>query len=1060
MNKSSTLSSQIKVVEASAGSGKTYALASRYVQLLFNPAIREAEVSLRNILAITFTNKAALEMKSRILEFIKAIALQTHPAQEKNGLLESGALEPQKSSQKAYAIMEELIRNYNFFQVQTIDSFINAILSGCAFKIGLSANFQIKRNYQDHLEFCLDRLIERAHTDKKIRKTFEDFIQQYLFLEYRTSWFPKKDMLALMGSLFFQSNALGYEFAKPPIDRKEVFRKKRQIIRLMTTLKKSLPQETDIRFSKNLDAFLEQTQNIGSPKGQSVSFDIDAISDYFFRKEFPLKKGDSPDARVETLWTALRSHFKDLCEMESRAIFNSYLDLLEGVVKDFRNVASKEDTLFLEELNKTASVLFGEESLTVEELYYRLATRFRHYLIDEFQDTSRLQWQNLFLMVEEAISSGGSLFYVGDKKQAIYGFRGGILELFDEIKKHFEPFGVVTERLNTNYRSHKTIVEFNNQIFSYENLQRFLKDKEDFELEKKKRNAVYLSPEEKEEILAIFSHSQQTHLPEKSRGYVKVECLDPSPSDSPETMIKSKLIGLIKELKPRFAYRDLAILVRDNDEVELITSWLLSEGVLVESERTSSIQENSLIKELISFLHFLDSPIDNLNFASFILGDIFTSAARLDLDELHRFIFESRTRLTQEKDFYLYKEFQKRYPQAWKDFIEEFFKNVGLFPLYEFVISVFHRFRCVERFPEFQGFFMKFLEFVKDEEEENPDLASFLESFEEATAEDLFVNVSDTDTIKVLTIHKSKGLEFPVVMIPFLKLEVQIGRGPQGTKSYIVEIEDDRLHLVHLKQKYLGFSQALREIYHREYAKTLLSELNNIYVALTRAVSELYIFISKRLGNQHNLARFLFPEESFEKGEKFNYPFRKQPTGERPLLKIPASHYQDWINLLKDEFGDEDQIHDPEKILKGEIAHLVLSFVGCVSRGQEEQSIQQAQKEAVRRFPVLGDLKIYETLIRRILTKKDLRPFFFVTDGEVFQEKEIVDSHGQTKRLDRLIVREKEVWIVDYKNHRTSSGVYHDQVRDYMAVVREIYPERKVRGFLLYIADLGLEEVG
>ena len=116
---------------------------------------------------------------------------------------------------------------------------------------------------------------------------------------------------------------------------------------------------------------------------------------------------------------------------------------------------------FLPELNRRARLLFDEGMVSVEELYYRLATRFHHYLLDEFQDTSYLQWQNLELMIEEALSTGGTLFYVGDKKQAIYGFRGGEVKLFDQVKGRFAQFNVQTENLSTNYRSEKAVVEFN-----------------------------------------------------------------------------------------------------------------------------------------------------------------------------------------------------------------------------------------------------------------------------------------------------------------------------------------------------------------------------------------------------------------------------------------------------------------------------------------------------------------------------------------------------------------------------------------------------------------------
>ena len=143
---------EVRVVEASAGSGKTYALARRYVQLLLDPRLRYERLPPRHILAITFTNKAAFEMKVRILAFLKAIAFEALPEDQAKDILGPINVKPQQAAAKAFRIMEMIIHHYNFFQVQTIDSFINALLSGCAFKIGLSANFKIRRNYPDYLE--------------------------------------------------------------------------------------------------------------------------------------------------------------------------------------------------------------------------------------------------------------------------------------------------------------------------------------------------------------------------------------------------------------------------------------------------------------------------------------------------------------------------------------------------------------------------------------------------------------------------------------------------------------------------------------------------------------------------------------------------------------------------------------------------------------------------------------------------------------------------------------------------------------------------------------------
>ncbi len=1049
----------VKVVEASAGSGKTYALARRYVQLLFDPVfVKEEEIPLRQILAMTFTNKAASEMKDRILEYIKKIALEKFSSGELHRFLSPVEIMPEKASPKAHTIMAQLIRSYNFFQIQTIDSFMNALLSGCAFTVGLSANFHIKRDYKDHLELSLDRLIDRACVDKDIRKLFEGFIDQYLFLENRTGWFPKKDILALVGSLFYQSNTLGYEFSDHATNHgKKILNLKRGLLGLMKRLFQNLPEATDKKFIHSLDVFLgERLSSLRS--GKLIGFDVDRLSDYFLRAEFPMTRGTPIPKATEKLWHSIRQQLKGLCELEATSLLNCYIDVFKEVVKDFKKTASQEDVLFLEELNKTAHCLFAEETLKVEELYYRLATRFRHYLIDEFQDTSRLQWQNLLAMVEEALSTGGTLFYVGDKKQAIYGFRGGDIKLFDEIKKRFQDFGVVTEHLETNYRSHNAIVEFNNQIFSTENLKRFLNEKESFEQEKKRKNRVFLNTEEKEELLKIFAKSKQNYLPEKSQGFVQVELIEAENRESQHFIIKDKLIRLVRDLKERFSCREMAILARDNEEVEVVTSWLLAEGIGVESERTSNIRENFLIKELISFLRFLDSPIDNLHFASFILGDIFTSATGLDDRELHHFIFRFRKRILKEKELYLYKEFQRQYPQAWKDYLEEFFKNVGLFPLYELVISILHRFQCLQEFPEFQGLFMKFLEFIKNQEEETTDLASFLKILDEAKTEDLFVKISDTDTIQVLTIHKAKGLEFPVVIIPFLKLEIQIGQGIQGTKPYVAEVRDNRIELIHLKQKYTGFSSTLEKIYRDQYQKIMLSELNNIYVALTRAICELYAFVPARSGNQHNLARFLIPEDNLRRGEKSKYALESRCDKEILTLKPVPSGYRDWIDILKEEFQPMDLTSDYRKLIRGEMMHRVLSCIERVFKGKEEDAIQSALEVSAAQFPSLPKDEA-RTFLTEVLTNEKLRPFFIAQDGQVFQEKEIVDQNGHTKRLDRLIIKKDEVWIIDYKSHRELKKIYHDQVKDYMHLVKELYPDHTIRGFLIYLDELDYEEL-
>ncbi|NOZ63486.1 MAG: UvrD-helicase domain-containing protein [Caldiserica bacterium] len=990
-NKTLPVFPEVCIKEASAGSGKTYALAKRYIQLLINLSLQSQEIPLRSILAITFTNKATTEMKGRILEFLKKIALDRFSdKEERNDLLSALRGREALVREKADMIMDYLIQNYNFFQVQTIDSFINALLSGCAFKIQLSPRFKIKRDYEDYLSYGLDILIDRAHRSQEILRIFQEFLSHYLYVEEKSSWFPKRDILSLVKSLFYFRNIFGGEFRKHPIESRDVILKKREILNFMRELRDNLPAGTNKRFATSLRKFLEENTD---------TFDIASLSSFFEKDRFPLNSGTDRVEKIDKLWKKIRSNLREVCELEAFSVFNPYVTIFNMVLGEFQALIKKEDILFLEELNKKAQVLFEEESITVAELYYRLATRFRHYLIDEFQDTSALQWRNLFPMIEEALSTGGSLFYVGDKKQAIYRFRGGEVALFDEVKEQFKDFNLRCEYLRKNYRSQKEIVEFNNEVFSEENLRRFIQEQED---------RLKFTPSDIEEIVSVFRDAAQTYREDKPFGYVRMEHVEADEKEERSEIIKEKLIALVAELTERFSYRDLAILTRDNEEVELVTSWLLEEKIPVESEKTLNIRENAFIKEIISFLKFLNSPLDNLSFASFILGDIFLQVSGLNRRTIEDFIFAWQGKNAE--NTYLYREFQKAFPEIWDAFMDEFFKSVGFVPLYELLISILRRFKVMENFPRFQGFFMRFLELVKEQEEEHSAVLAFLEFFEKASEDDLYVDFAETEAVKVLTIHKAKGLEFPVVIIPFLKMRIKVGR----ERGEVIYPAGGSLTLVRLGRKYEKFSPALKRAYREEYKKSFIDELNNIYVALTRAKNELYVFIPRKKNSKTpELVCSFLPYKDMERGEKRIYPGEKEKL--YPLEKIPRSEYRDWVHSLKDEFIEESQIRNRESILRGEILHCLLSFIENLYNQDQEEVLRNAWQKTRMRFPFVENYAEFTSLVKKLIEEETCKKFFYLDKGKIYLEKEIVDYRGHTRRIDRLVVKENEVWVIDYK---------------------------------------------
>ncbi|QAT17368.1 ATP-dependent DNA helicase UvrD/PcrA [Candidatus Velamenicoccus archaeovorus] len=1028
---------EVRIVEASAGSGKTYALAARYVELLFLSGGRQEIFPLKHILAVTFSNKAAIEMKERILLLLKKIALGRFDSEdEKKALLSGLGVAEDEACVRAFAVMDQIIKNYNFFQIQTIDSFINAILCGCAFRLGLSARFKIKTEFEDYLAYGVDALVDRASHDKRVEKALLDFLHQYLYLENRSGWFPKKDILGVASDLYARTNRTGGTFAPLKGGLADVARLKQDILADMRKLHRSLPEGVHALFSRKLEEFLARPRS---------GFAIQELSDFFAREDFPAKKESRVPATVQRLWQKIRQDIRRAAEAEAILVFGPYISIFHMVSEDVRVLAAKEDILFLEELNRQAHVLLDERKIDVPELYYRLATRLKHYLVDEFQDTSPLQWVNIRGMVRESLSVGGSLFYVGDKKQAIYRFRGGDVSLFDAVARELDAFGSRKEFLRHNFRSRRQIVLFANRIFSAQNLKRFLQDL------RSGRTKFPMTQEGEEAVYRVFEEVEQFPVSSREGGCVRVWHLEVSSQDEKNERTAEKLIALLVDLEKRFARSDIAILVRENEDVETISEWLIAADIPVESEKTLDIRNNALIKELVSFLKFLQSPIDNLSFASFILGRIFQAVSGIGEVALHDFFFRLREAREKRAGIYFYREFRERFPEAWEDFIEEFFRNVGYVPLYELVISILRRFRCLEIFGDEQAFFMRFLELIKEAEEDHGPLASFLEFFETGRAEVFYVRPPKTDAVKVLTIHKAKGLGFRVCILPFLEMAVKV-------PGVLASAGDDKMSLIRLTEKSRMFSPLLEEAFCGEYGRCFIDELDSVYVALTRAKDELYIFVP-RVGRRPNFAAGLLGNADVEEGEPLPETRVEAATKAGFPEDIPPTPYQDWIHYLKDEFVDSAMIRRRRVLLKGEVVHKILSYIGDLSGKDPKKILDLAVRKASLEFPDFDEMEACGSLAARLVEAAACRPVFYPQGREVLVEKEVIDRLGRTRRIDRLLAGPDECWVVDYKMSDEEVEKGRQQVSEYMGLVSEIFSGRRIRGFLVFCDTASIEEV-
>jgi len=448
-------------------------------------------------------------------------------------------------------------------------------------------------------------------------------------------------------------------------------------------------------------------------------------------------------------------------------------------------------------------------------------------------------------------------------------------------------------------------------------------------------------------------------------------------------------------------------------------------------------------------LKFLNSPIDELSFASFILGDIFSRASGISVEEIRDFIFVRQN--NPHCALYLYREFRDKYSKIWDDYFEGFYKSVGFVPLYELTISILSKFNCLAEFGQYQGFFMRLLELIKEQEDEASGISAFLEFFDAAQPEDLYLSSSEADAVKILTIHKSKGLEFPVVIIPYLEINIK------ADPSLVVE-DDSDLRLVYLKKKYANYSPLLEQLAGREHLLNFLDELNSIYVSLTRAAEELYIFVPAKADRGVNPGALLLPENDLEQGQR-RIPDELTVKIKSRTLELPVSEYKDWLHILKDEFVQAGALKSQDKFIKGDVLHFILANIGNLSKQKKEAAISAAVSRARASFIFFQDWPEVERVILKLMAEPALEQYFDCPGAQVYTEKEMVNVFGDTLRIDRLIVTSAAAIVVDYKSSREKSEEHRSQVLKYSAMLQEIYPEKKVGGFLLYLDDLVLEEV-
>lgn len=995
----------VYVIPASAGSGKTYTLSHRYVQFLLSDNIHANGI--RNILAITFTKLAAKEMKERIITVLKEAALNNErTVNELSLLLDMPAETIVLRSQRA---IEEILRNYSDFNVRTIDSFLTTIFTASSLELGVQPNVSIEFNHDAILEQAFRNYSQSLQEGSESVRLIDELIGVIESNDTTSKgylWNPFAKIVREVREL--QKQFGRYAHQPKVIDGTGRLADLRtRIIQRSATLVPMLEKTTlpvNVNFSKEIARLANGDVLTIASKGKTKKY-FNAYSD------------DAGAAKeIKRLFSVITPLEKDLQEYITVYAHNYYQPFVRAVTlveRSVRDVKVLEGSVVIDDINRFLAQYLSLD--IVPEVYVKLGERIAHFMIDEFQDTSPIQWKNLYPLLEEALSKQGSLFAVGDTKQSIYGFRGADWHIFRDLihQKFFPSAPASVVPLTTNYRSAQALVDFVKDVFSV--------------------HIVSAHLEEYANASGLYNFAQDVPISEQQKGYVEVRLIRNDDAQASAIEQRDFILATIGDcLGRKYSYGDIAILTQTNADVVEISSWLNDGGIPFLSMSTLDIRKRKIVGEILALLRFLDSPIDDLSFTTFLTGEIFgRTVPHLSFEEKHAFILQCSINGSEST----YRTFRSRYGAEWEKYFDRLFALVGYMPLYDLVSEVYKTYDIFTTCPAEESALVKLLECIKKFENSGSNsLKDFLSFSMEEGSDGWSIDVpGSVDAVRIMTVHKAKGLGFPVALVVLKE------KRPRASAMVTVET-DDGVSVIRVGKNYGERNAMLGTVYDHREKEAVIDELNKIYVALTRARKEMYVLsVFKKKENlpasilDGRIYGTKYP--SAEKGAEIEKPSVIQSVYRVQRSIVPVAQYEK-ISL------DETR--------RGDAIHSILSRIEFCSF-DSNNDIAGALRDAP--LPAGFDIPKEQSNLISFLETPAVKTFFAMQPGrKVFREKEIADAGGRLFRMDRIIIDPDNICVADFKTGNDAQNEeYTIQVRRYMTMVKEIFPVTMITGALLYV---------
>lgn len=858
----------IHKISASAGSGKTYTLTRRFLDLLAkaDPSAqargcvlrrKDSAYSLAEILAATFTNKAAAEMKDRVLQNLKERALA------------DGA--DTLSARQAEEWVERILRHYGSLNIRTIDSLLAALVRLSALELGLAPDFQPSFSPAEYFTPFYDALMEDIKTEREgsapdspraflstdaatLRAAVEQGCSSLLNTLDFKGFTPKKrlhDLVLQLAERLLTGREIpgtdsGAIYARLNVRHAAFTRSAEKLLRLLTEERLSV----NARYLSYL-AKCGGLQRLRTPP-QSTYADKDDLDQCLNKASKGLASATTL-AAFEAFGREQKSYPLVLA-LFRHALQLAPLSVVAGEVHARMRESWKENAVLpAPRLPYLAGLaLSGEHG--VSDALCRMGTRLSQIMLDEFQDTSLEQWAAILPLAAESLAYGGSLTYVGDVKQAIYGWRGGDARLFDHVPHEPElnaiaGENILEETLPCNWRSSPVIVGHNNAFFSLvarpeiarQCLEAMLPAKTPPKwVDRAAADAVrYFSAVRQ----AIPESRNWQADPTNAGARVRLYAVEGETVEEVQNLVRRRLRSLLlDELLKTWKPGQIALLALSNSEAALLAEWLTDWGIPVVTENSFLLSSHPLIGRLASFLSFLEYPLDDLAFWEFVSGpECLAPAVLQEAGEtgappcpLPAQDWPASKQLRYRKGGPpLYQVFRQEFPEAWGRWIAPFFTESGLMSAYDTLKEIIRRYRLAELMPEQLPFLLRFLEIAHlAETRGHTSLAAFLAFWDDCKEDEKLPPAENMNALRILTVHKAKGLEFPVVVLPF-----QHRGGRREPELAVAEL--DGLRVLTRAEK------GLEEAHYPAIIMNELERLNLLYVAWTRPVYALHAFVTR-----------------------------------------------------------------------------------------------------------------------------------------------------------------------------------------------------------------------